>query len=46
VWGSDRDVRPGIVETYVSYLRSKIDQGQPVRLIRTVRGAGYALRAD
>ncbi|MGD1065707.1 MAG: response regulator transcription factor [Vulcanimicrobiaceae bacterium] len=46
VWGSDRDVRPGIVETYVSYLRSKIDQGRATRLIRTIRGAGYALRAD
>jgi len=46
VWGSDREVGPGAVETYVSYLRAKIDNGFEPRLIRTVRGAGYALRAD
>ena len=45
VWGSDREVGPGAVETYVSYLRAKIDAGFEPKLIRTVRGAGYALRA-
>ena len=45
VWGSDRDVGPGAVETYVSYLRAKIDAGFDPKLIRTIRGAGYALRA-
>ena len=44
VWGSDRDVGPGAVETYVSYLRAKIDAGFEPKLIRTIRGAGYALR--
>ena len=46
VWGSDREVGPGAVETYVSYLRAKIDNGFEPRLIRTIRGAGYALRAN
>ena len=32
-----------IVETYVSYLRRKVDRFQPP-LIHTVRGAGYSLR--
>ena len=45
VWGSDRDVGPGAVETYVSYLRAKIDANFEPKLIRTIRGAGYALRA-
>ena len=45
VWGTDRDVGPGAVETYVSYLRAKIDAGFEPKLIRTIRGAGYALRA-
>jgi two-component system OmpR family response regulator len=45
VWGSDRDVGPGAVETYVSYLRAKIDASFEPKLIRTIRGAGYALRA-
>jgi two-component system OmpR family response regulator len=43
VWeyGPDRDA--GVVEPAVSYLRRKVDQGQP-RLIHTVRGFGYVLR--
>jgi DNA-binding response OmpR family regulator len=46
VWGPDRDVEPGTVETYISYLRSKIDHGYRTRLIQTVRGVGYSLRED
>jgi DNA-binding response OmpR family regulator len=45
VWGSDREVGPGAVETYVSYLRAKIDANFEPKLIRTIRGAGYALRS-
>ncbi|HVN68952.1 MAG TPA: response regulator transcription factor [Candidatus Binatia bacterium] len=45
VWGIDRDVIPNTVETYVSFLRAKIDSGESVKLIQTLRGAGYALRA-
>ena len=44
VWGAERSVGPGAVETYISYLRSKIDVGQATRLIHTHRGAGYAFR--
>ena len=43
VWGVDRDVVPNVVETYISYLRGKIDNGERVKLIRTRRGSGYAL---
>jgi len=45
VWGIDRDVIPNTVETYVSFLRAKLDSGEPVKLIQTLRGAGYTLRA-
>ncbi|MGC1380173.1 MAG: response regulator transcription factor [Candidatus Baltobacteraceae bacterium] len=45
VWGVDRDVIPNTVETYVSFLRAKIDSGEPVKLIQTLRGVGYSLRA-
>jgi DNA-binding response OmpR family regulator len=45
VWGVDRDVIPNTVETYVSFLRAKVDSGEPVKLIQTLRGAGYSLRA-
>jgi DNA-binding response OmpR family regulator len=44
VWGIDRDVIPNTVETYVSFLRAKVDSGEPVKLIQTLRGVGYALR--
>jgi DNA-binding response OmpR family regulator len=44
VWGIDRDVTPATVETYISYLRAKIDADHPVKLIQTLRGAGYTLK--
>jgi two-component system OmpR family response regulator len=43
VWAADFGGDPGIVETYVSYLRRKLDPLGP-RLIYTVRFVGYALR--
>lgn len=43
VWGYDFDGYPRVLETYISYLRKKIDaQGTP--LLHTVRGVGYSLR--
>ncbi|WP_285663031.1 response regulator transcription factor [Actinorhabdospora filicis] len=44
VWGQGFDSDTSLVETYISYLRRKVDDG-PARLIHTVRGVGYALRA-
>ena len=44
VWGADRDISPATVETYISYLRSKIDANEPKKLLHTIRGVGYALR--
>ncbi len=45
VWGWDYAGQSQIVETYVSYLRRKLDPlGAP--LIHTQRGVGYTLRAD
>jgi DNA-binding response OmpR family regulator len=46
VWGADRDVLPNTVETYISYVRAKIDSGETVKLIHTLRGAGYVMRAE
>jgi two-component system response regulator MprA len=46
VWGSDRDVGASTVETYISYLRTKIDAGASARLIQTRRGAGYTLQLE
>ena len=45
VWEYDFGGEATVVETYVSYLRKKLDPlGEP--LIKTVRGVGYALRQD
>jgi len=43
VWQYDFRGDAGIVETYISYLRRKIDTFEP-HLIHTVRGVGYRLR--
>jgi two-component system OmpR family response regulator len=45
VWSYDFQGESGIVETYVYYLRRKLGDTEQT-LIRTVRGAGYLLRAD
>ena len=43
VWQYDFGGDANVVETYISYLRKKIDKVEP-RLIHTVRGVGYTLR--
>jgi len=44
VWDYEFTGDDNIVETYVSYLRKKLDVGRPP-LIHTVRGVGYGLRS-
>ena len=44
VWDDDFDLTTNLVDVYVSYLRKKVDAPGEKKLIRTVRGAGYALR--
>ncbi len=43
VWNYDFGGDGNVVETYISYLRKKVDRAQP-SLIHTVRGVGYCLR--
>jgi two-component system OmpR family response regulator len=43
VWGFDFTGDPNIVETYISYLRKKVDEYDPP-LLHTVRRVGYTLR--
>jgi len=43
VWGYEYSPDSNLVDVYVTYLRRKIDRGHQHKLIRTVRGAGYAL---
>jgi two-component system OmpR family response regulator len=43
VWNYDFGGDANVVESYVSYLRRKVDTGDP-RLLHTLRGVGYVLR--
>jgi len=43
LWGYDYATDSNLVDVYVAYLRRKVDRGNGRKLIRTVRGIGYAL---
>jgi two-component system OmpR family response regulator len=45
-WDYEYENRSNVVDSYVRYLRQKIDRPFGVRSIETVRGAGYRLRED
>ncbi len=44
VWNFDYEGGTNVVDVYISYLRKKIDGGQQVKLIHTIRGRGYLLK--
>src|SRR5699024_7312256 len=44
VWEYDFNGDASIVESYISYLRRKIDAGDRPKMIHTKRGVGYLLR--
>lgn len=46
VWNLDFDTFTNVIDVYMNYLRNKIDRGQERKLIQTVRGSGYVLKAD
>ncbi len=46
VWNYDYMGGTNVIDVYIRYLRKKIDDGHEVKLIRTVRGAGYVLKGD
>lgn len=45
VWGVDFDTGTNVVDVYVNYLRKKIDKDFEPKLLHTVFGMGYTLRA-
>jgi heavy metal response regulator len=45
VWDYDFDTSTNVIDVYVNYLRKKIDAGRETKLIHTVRGVGYMLKA-
>jgi two-component system response regulator MprA/two-component system response regulator TrcR len=44
VWHQEFGITTNVVEVYIAYLRKKVDTPEEQNLIRTVRGAGYALK--
>jgi two-component system copper resistance phosphate regulon response regulator CusR len=46
VWDYDFDPETNVIDVYVNYLRKKIDSDRSIKLIHTVRGAGYVLKAE
>ena len=46
VWGYEYSGETNVVDVYIRYLRSKIDDPFDKKLIHTVRGVGYVLREE
>jgi len=46
VWNLAFESSTNVVDVYINYLRRKVDDGFPARLIHTVRGVGYQLSTD
>ncbi len=45
-WGYHFDPGTNIVDVVINHLRKKIDASHPTKLIHTIRGVGYVIRAD
>jgi two-component system, OmpR family, copper resistance phosphate regulon response regulator CusR len=45
VWNLTFDTTTNVVDVYINYLRRKVDDGHPAKLIHTVRGVGYEVSA-
>ncbi|HUN89414.1 MAG TPA: response regulator transcription factor [Terriglobales bacterium] len=43
VWNVSFDTTTNVVDVYINYLRKKVDENAPRKLIQTVRGAGYII---
>ena len=46
VCGYDYMGETNIIDVYIRYLRSKIDERFGIRMIQTVRGVGYVIREE
>lgn len=44
IWNYDYEGGTNVVDVYIRYLRKKIDENSEIKLIHTVRGAGYVLK--
>jgi heavy metal response regulator len=46
VWDYSFDTSTNVIDVYVNYLRKKIDAGREPKLLHTLRGVGYVLKAE
>ncbi len=46
VWNADFESGSKLIEVYIHYLRRKIDNDHPIKLIHTVRGMGYRISGE
>ncbi|MGH7389724.1 MAG: response regulator transcription factor [Candidatus Rokuibacteriota bacterium] len=46
VWGIDFDPESNIIDVYIGYLRRKLEEPAGGRLLHTLRGVGYVLKAE
>ncbi|MCR4888689.1 MAG: response regulator transcription factor [Ruminococcus sp.] len=46
LWQFDSETSSNVIDVYIRYLRKKIDEGYDHKLIHTVRGVGYQLKAE
>ena len=46
VWDYGFDTETNVIDVYVNYLRKKIDSGGETKLLHTVRGVGYQMKAE
>lgn len=46
IWGYDYIGDTNVVDVFIRYLRSKIDEGFEDKLITTIRGVGYVIKGD
>lgn len=46
VWNYDFDPQTNVVDVLVCRIRNKLDRDHPEKLIKTIRGVGYVLRAE
>jgi DNA-binding response OmpR family regulator len=46
VWGGDSEIESNTLDAFIRLLRGKIEAAGESRLLRTVRGVGYCLRAE
>lgn len=46
VWNQDFDSFSNVINVYINYLRKKVDADFPVKLIHSIRGVGYTIKAE